>query len=126
MLARTAHALMAVLALIAAYLQLNDPDPTRWVALYLGCSLVACLYAATRPSRPLALGMALVSLAWAAAIVPELIGRWKPGQLFESMAESRPELEYGREFGGLCIVATYCALSYFLARRRPESAQPGV
>ena len=122
MVVLVAHAVMAVLAMIAAYLQLNDPDPLRWVALYMGCAAVAFSYACQRPARRLALGMALVAAAWALAIVPELIGRWGPGQLLHAMVPNHPEIEYGREFGGLVIVASYCALSY-LWRARPAAAR---
>jgi hypothetical protein len=124
MIARVAHAVMAVLAMIAAYLQLNDPDPVRWVALYLGCAAVALCYACGRPAPRLALGMALVAAAWAAAIVPELIGRWGPGQLLQTMVPNHPEIEYGREFGGLVIVASYCALSYLRGTRHKGEHAP--
>ena len=36
--------MMAVLFLIAAALQYNDPDPLRWMAIY-GLAVLACLLA---------------------------------------------------------------------------------
>jgi hypothetical protein len=108
---------MCALALWAAYLQLNDPDPERWFALYAACAAVALLSALGRGYAPFALGVAVLAFLWACAIVPELFGRWTPADLGASMSAVRPEVEYGREFGGLSIVACYCAVSWLFARR---------
>jgi hypothetical protein len=42
------------------------------------------------------------------------------------MTPKRPELEYGREFGGLLIVGCYCLCAFFLQRSpRGHSVAPG-
>ena len=116
--------MFCALALWAAYLQLNDPDPERWFALYTACAMVALLSALGRGYAPLALAVTGLALAWACAIVPELFGRWTPADLGASMSTARPEVEYGREFGGLAIVAGYCAVSWRVARRSARNKLP--
>jgi hypothetical protein len=115
---------VSALACWAAYLQLNDPDPERWFALYAACAAVALASALGRGSALVAAAVGLVALIWACAIVPELLGRWTPADLGASMSSARPEVEYGRELGGLSIVAAYCAAAYFMARRRMAGAEP--
>lgn len=109
---------MCALALWAAYLQLNDPDPARWFAMYAACAAVALLAALGRGAAGLAAAVGGVALLWACAIVPELLGRWTPADLGASMSSARPEVEYGRELGGLAIVSGYCAAAWCLTRRR--------
>jgi Transmembrane family 220, helix len=115
---------VCVLAAWAAYLQLNDPDPERWFALYAACAAVALASALGRGSAPLAAGVGVVALVWALAIVPELLGRWTPADLGASMSSARPEVEYGRELGGLSIVTAYCAAAWFRERRRTAGDEP--
>src|SRR5690348_17156410 len=98
MIFRSVSGGMAVLAVFAAYLQLNDPDPERWVALYLACAAVAVASTLGQSSSVLSLGVALVAGAWALAILPELVNDWSPRELLDSMQASRPQVEYGREF----------------------------
>ena len=119
MMFRGVSAVVSVLALWSAYLQLNDPDPERWFALYFGTAVIAAVFAAGRALPRAALALGLVALAWALAIGPELLGGWGPRDLTASMSSARPDIEYGREFGGLLIVAFYC-LSAFVQHRRGE------
>ena len=121
MLARFISALMVALALISAYLQLNDPDPERWTAIYLSCAVVALLGALGRPSRGLSLLVGAISLVWALAIVPELIGRWSPNQLTATMTTDHPEIEFGRECAGLLIVFGFCLFTFLWARARERA-----
>jgi Ca2+/Na+ antiporter len=108
----------------AAVMQLNDPDPERWFALYGGAALVALCSALARPLPRAAALLAVIALAWGAAIVPELIGHWRPSDLGASMSAARPEVEYGRELGGLLILAVYCVLSALLASRLRARTAP--
>ena len=108
----------------AAVMQLNDPDPERWAALYTGAAVVALCSALARPLPRAAALLSVIALAWAAAIVPELIGTWRPADLGERMSPARPEVEYGRELGGLLILGIYCVLAALLARRPRAPTTP--
>jgi hypothetical protein len=123
MILRVVSGIFTVLAFWAAYLQLNDPDPERWFALYAAAGVSALRFATGKPSPRLALTLALIALGWALAIVPELWGRWQPSDLSVSMTSARPEIEFGREFGGLVIVATYCLSAFFVSQRSARAAQ---
>jgi hypothetical protein len=117
-------AVFCALALWAAFLQLNDPDPARWFAIYAACAAVALASALGRGYAPIAAGVGGVALLWACAIVPELLGGWTPADLGASMSSARPEVEYGRELGGLSIVAAYCATAWVVERRHAAITQP--
>jgi hypothetical protein len=107
----------------AAAMQLNDPDPTRWFLMYASVAGLAILSATGRWAPRLALVLALVALAWASAIVPELWSHWGVRDLGAEMSASRPEVEFGREFVGLLILAAYCAAAaYFAPRVSPAAA----
>jgi hypothetical protein len=117
MIMRVVSGVMAALGLWAAYLQLNDPDPERWFALYFATALVAGSFALGKPLMKGALALAAIALSWALAIVPELWGRWSPSDLGAKMVVNRPEIEFGREFGGLLIVTVYLVCAFLITRR---------
>jgi len=108
----------------AAAMQLNDPDPLRWFCMYGAASVLALRAVLGRPQRWLARGLALVSLGWALAIVPELWGRWAPRDLGAHMSAAHAEVEYGREFVGLLIIAVYGLLEARQAGKRSEPTKP--
>jgi len=124
MLFRVISVLMAVFFAWAAAMQLNDPDPERWFLMYASVALLAGLSAAGRPMLRPALVLALVALGWAAAILPELWQHWTVRDLGAHMSAARPEVEYGREFVGLLILAAYCLATAAVGRRvRLDRAQ---
>jgi hypothetical protein len=105
------RAISAVMALFfgwAAAMQLNDPDPARWFALYISVAPLAALSAAARPFPRMARLLGVVALVWAAAIAPELLDGWRVQDLGATMSAAHPKVEYGREFVGLLILAAYC------------------
>lgn len=107
-----AHAIMGALFAFSALLQLNDPDPARWVALYAGAAALAVLAATGRyPSwrRPVALAVAVIALVWAVAValgspvlppLTALVGDW---EMHGAGIEER------RETLGLLIVSFHAA-----------------
>lgn len=98
-----ANRIMAVLFLISAIIQFNDPDPLRWAAIY-GAAGFACLAARRfRYSWPLPTGVGLVALVWAAWLSP-ILPQVRLRDLARSMHAETPSIELGREFLGLLIV----------------------
>jgi hypothetical protein len=116
---------MALFFAWAAAMQLNDPDPERWFLMYASVSILAGLSVLGRAVPRLALFLALVALGWAAAIAPELWQHWTVRDLGAQMSAARPEVEYGREFVGLLILAAYCLAARRLVSRAPASAPKG-
>jgi hypothetical protein len=94
MTARVLGALGACFFGWSAALQWNDPDPLRWLALYLASAALcgAAPYRALPPALPIGLGA--LALVWAATLAPEVA---------RTAAWSGTELE--RELGGLLLVA---------------------
>lgn len=111
----------AFLSIWAAYLQLNDPDPIGWACMYLASAVLAGLVAFNQKPKKLALALAAVTLIWALTIVPQLIGTWTPKDLAGTMAEDHPEIELGRELGGLLIVAAFSLTVFAISYRKDRT-----
>ena len=99
----------------AAVMQLNDPDPARWFVMYVSAAAVASVYALGRALPRLRRVLGLTDLIWAVAILPELLKGWSVADLGATMSTARPEVEYGREFVGLLLIASY---GFFIAREK--------
>jgi hypothetical protein len=98
------NGLMAALFIFAAAVQYNDPDPWRWMAVYLTAA-AACAGAFFNRNRALPAAVGLAALAWAAALAPRvpfsgLFARWE-------MKDAA--VEESREFWGLVVVAGWMA-----------------
>ena len=91
------HVLMAVLFLLSAAVQYNDPDPTLWITIYTGAALL-CLQAAAR--------LLLVPIAWAWCLGSLAVGIWAVATGLDELVLSMDN-ELARELGGLVITATW-------------------
>jgi hypothetical protein len=100
--------------------QVNDPDPLRWVAVY-GLAAVVCLLslAGRVPWWPPAL-LCLVALALAATLAPRVLGRVPLRDMFGAFEMRDTGVEESREMYGLLIVAAWMAV--VAARARPRTA----
>jgi hypothetical protein len=112
---RTANLLMSVLFLFSAALQLNDPDPVRWVTMY-GIAAAVCGWLAAaaprgRPARALPLAVAIVAIAWAGLIAARSSGHVPPPRLFESWEMKDTAVEEDRELYGLLIVGAWMLIA---------------
>ena len=117
---RTSNRVMAVLFLISAALQFNDPDPLRWAAIY-GAAGFACLAAGRfRYSWPLPTGVGLLALLWAAWLSPNL-PQVRLRDLSRSMHAETPSIELGRELLGLFIVLGWMVFLVVVSLRERSS-----
>jgi hypothetical protein len=105
----------------AAVLQLNDPDPVRWVAIYGGAAL-ACAATALAPRVwPLAAAAAVVAAAWSATLLLglERLATW--AELTTDQPMHGGPVEESREGLGLLLAALWClgvlALGRVVSRR---------
>ena len=114
---RIVNWVVAALFLTSAVLQLNDPDPWRWVVLY-GAGGAACLlHRRTAWDRTVAAAVALAALIWAvmlSGILPDL----RLGDLVKTMKAEEPQIELGREFLGLLIVFVWMLVLIFRPEKR--------
>jgi hypothetical protein len=117
---RIVNWIVAALFVISAWLQLNDPDPWGWVAIYLAAG-IACLVA-ERGQRGwwLAAGVALASLIWAAALSP-ILPEVRLGDLAKTMKAESPQIELGRELLGLLIIFGWMVWLTVVGRRTATS-----
>jgi hypothetical protein len=112
-----ADAVMLLLFTLGAVVQLNDPDPVRWFAVY-ALAAVACLLSLLRRVHwafPAILCAA--ALAWAATLVPHVVGRVPFRDMFGAFEMRSVGIEESREMYGLVIIAAWMAVVALRARR---------
>jgi hypothetical protein len=122
---RTANLVMSALFLFSTVLQMNDPDPVRWMAIY-GAAAAVCLWlGAVAPrgnlARAVPLAVALVALAWSAAIAARAAAHVSPLRLFESWEMKDTAVEEDREMYGLLVVGAWMLIA--AARPRARSSR---
>lgn len=116
---------MGVLFVLSAAVQLNDPDPVRWIAIYLGAAILsfAAVGMPVRPVLPALHGS--IALVWAAALLPSAL-ETSFAKMFEGVRMMSPAVEEGREELGLAIVAVWMATlaaALLRARHRRDPAR---
>jgi hypothetical protein len=116
---KVANLMFAALFLLAAVVQFNDPDPGRWVALYLTASACSVAFHLGRLPFGVALLVASGALIWSLTLLPTVI-RFPPAlaQVFGDVKMYGPGVEEAREMGGLWLVAGWLGTISLIARRR--------
>ena len=115
---RAANLVMLVLFAGSALLQLNDPDPAAWVAVYAAAA-VLCAVELRGSLRPLYPGLlSLTALTWAATIAPRVLGKVPFAAMFAEFEMRDLGVEESREMYGLVIVAVWMAAVALAAWRR--------
>lgn len=103
----TANGLMLALFALSAVVQVNDPDPIGWIAIYLAAALV-CLFVLLRRQRWwVAAIVGTVALVWAATLAPRVVGVVPFASMFEEFEMRDIAVEESRELYGLLIVAVW-------------------
>ena len=99
--------LLAVLFLVFAGVQYNDPDPWLWMFIY---GLTAIVFIASalgwhnkRLILVLIIAGVLFSLTYIGGVL-EYLRLGDPGVIVETMKAEKPYIEETREFGGMWIV----------------------
>jgi hypothetical protein len=118
---------MAVLFVFSAVVNLNDPDPLRWIALYGFAAAVSGFEARRGAPWPVAAAAALVALT-AAVLIARGLDFAPVASLFDQWEMRDTSIEKTREVGGLLIVAGWMVLVAIAAalRARRSSTRPGV
>ncbi len=110
---------VAILFLLFAAVQYNDPDPIQWMLLYGGTAVHFALAALGRPYRPALWLWLAVALVWAASLAPNFINWLRMGlpSIVQTMKAEVPWVELAREFLGLLLVAAGCGWLLMSTRR---------
>ena len=115
---RLVHAAMALLFLFGAIVQFNDPDPLRWVAIYVAAAVSCALAAAKRvpPWLPIVIGG--VALLWALTLAPRAFPNVRILEMFAAWEMANERIEQAREMYGLLLIAIYMAAIAVVEHRR--------
>ncbi len=124
---RIASFILAIMFLVFAFLQINDPDPVLWILIY-GVMAVVCVMAMFELYYGKALiGLLVIFLVYSLFYIPGVID-WlhseNPSALFDDVAKMEHlYIEESREFLGLiiCIIV----LIVFLIRSRTKATGKG-
>jgi hypothetical protein len=104
---RVADGVMLLLFAFGAVVQLNDPDPARWIAIYAAAAAACGLSLAGRARWWLPASVAVVALVWAVTLAPRVVGRVDPAEMFGAWEMKNVGVEESREMYGLLIIAAW-------------------
>lgn len=104
---KAANLLLAVMFLVFAFVQINDPDPVQWILIY-GAMAVICILAAFRYFPRIFMIVMLLALTGYAVFFFKGILEWlrqdDKSVIFDDIAKMQhPYIEESREFLGLMI-----------------------
>ncbi|MGC1244436.1 MAG: transmembrane 220 family protein [Chryseosolibacter sp.] len=123
--------LFAILFIVFAFVQINDPDPVVWILIY-GAMAVTCILAAFRQYYyPLLIGLLVIYAAYSFVFFPGVV-EWlhsaDKSLLFDDIAKMQyPYIEESREFLGLSICMFVLLMHMLQARRRKSiRTEPGI
>jgi hypothetical protein len=105
---RSLNWIMCALFLLSAWLQWNDPDPLRWVAIYgaaFAASLVVGLRRRVHPAAPLL--VSAIAIVWSLGTMRTGPSADSYGHMFDAWQMKSSTVEEAREATGLLIVAAW-------------------
>lgn len=121
---RIADAVLGVAFAFGAVVQLNDPDPLLWFAVYALAAAACLLSVLRRGAWWLPALLAAGTFAWAATLAPRVIGRVPFGDMFGAFEMRNVGIEESREMYGLLLIAGWMAFVAVRARRAARPAPP--
>lgn len=113
---------LAVMFVIFAFVQVNDPDPVVWILIY-GAMAVACILAAFDHYYPIvSVGVLIIFVAYSFVSfsgVVEWLQSDDKSMLFDDIAKMQyPYIEESREFLGLFICIIVLIMHLVRARKK--------
>ena len=107
---KVADALFLLMFVFSVVVQVNDPDPLAWMAMY-GAAAIACLLSLLgRVPWWFAVLVGLVALGWAATLAPRVLGNVPFLSMFAEFEMKDIGVEESREMYGLLIIAGWMAV----------------
>lgn len=116
------NALFLAAFIASTLVQLNDPDPIRWIAIYVVATVVTALAWWRLPWFVPAL-VAVIAVAWGLALLPGARGATLAG-IFGDMKMKSQEVELAREGLGLLIVGAWMTFLTVRSRRLVRTPIP--
>jgi hypothetical protein len=104
------NGIMLLMFIFSAVVQFNDPDPVRWVLIYLAAAVV-CVLAFLRRERWWSVAiLGVFALVWGIALAPGVVGRVPFLEMFSAWEMKDIGVEESREMYGLYIIAAWMAV----------------
>ncbi|NND71883.1 MAG: hypothetical protein HKN43_09905 [Rhodothermales bacterium] len=114
---KTGKAILAAVFAFGALVQINDPDPFLWIAIYL-IAASTCIFSIYRPAMILpALTIGIIALAWAAWLSPSVIGNTPFTDMFGAWEMKDNSIEKSREMYGLIFITVAMFALAYLGKR---------
>jgi len=114
------NGILALIFVLFAYWQLNDPDALTWVIVYLLVASVSGYAVFEKIDRRILLFLVTMFLIYTLSYTPYIIDWIQQGMpsIAEEMKAATPYIEYTREFFGLlislCVIVYHYYFSYKL------------
>ena len=119
---RLPHLLLALMFLAFAALQINDPDPILWIAIYLAMTALCALAAFQKYYRIPMLVLAVGYLIYMIILFPGVTDWFHSPDLsllFDDIAKMQyPYIEESREFLGLLICEIVLVVYLIISRKK--------
>lgn len=112
--------ILALLFVLFAYFQFNDPDPWTWVVLYLIVAFIAFRSAGGHYSMALiwaTIGACIMGFFYTFPGVWDYMTNQEGYTIMQGMSNDQPYIEETREFGGLLIALIAVLVIYFQGRK---------
>jgi hypothetical protein len=107
---KVADALFLLMFVFSVIVQVNDPDPLPWMAIY-GAAAVACLLSLMgRLPWQFAVLTGIIALIWSATIAPRVIGQVSFLDMFAEFEMKDIGVEESREMYGLLLIGGWMAV----------------
>ena len=114
--------ILAVLFLVFAGVQINDPDPILWVMWYVFLSILFFFAGFGKYNIWIIRVGIFISIAWLATLIPDFVDWIKMGAptITESMKAEEPHIELTREFLGLVVSLIVLTFLYFSGKKKTK------
>ncbi len=121
---KAVNLILAVLFVVFAFVQINDPDPVIWILIY-GAMAVSCVLAAFGYYYPkIMIAILIIYLIYSATFFSGILVWLKQddkAMLFDNIAKmEHPYIEESREFLGLFICISVLIMHLVRARMVPR------
>jgi hypothetical protein len=112
---------MTLAFVFSVVVQMNDPDPVRWIVIYGLAGVASVLALLGRGHWSLPALVAAFAVIWAAGIAPHVLGRVPFLEMFGAFEMANLGVEESREMYGLLIVAVWMGVLAVATFRRSRS-----
>lgn len=114
---------LGLLFILFAIVQMNDPDPFGWIAMYLAAAVISILAFFKKYYLPFIFGVLLAAMLWLLSLVPEVWSWIKLGMpnIVEGMKAESAYIEFTREFLGLALISASTFWHYRCARKASKT-----